>query len=224
MEITQPYCCKELKKKTIMDSTGKRIGHISDLTFVFDKELNIVHFLLSGPLWEEFLETIHLKPDRNHVFDSSVIKKIDQHIHLDISGDQLLTTLNKNKISDDEVKFSELEKLDIFDKDQVKIGRAIDVDLDVDGRVSIIVGGGFVEEKLEAIGLKDDIDIIVPSNVISSIHDSIQLSVSKDELDTTLNGILKEKANEIKNQREAAAAHSRGKKVRVPVFWRYGPA
>jgi sporulation protein YlmC with PRC-barrel domain len=151
MEITKPYCCNELKNKTIMDSAGKKIGHISDLTFKLDKELKISHFILSGPVWEEFLETIHLKSDRNHVFDQSVIKKIDQHIHLDITGDDLLTTMSKNTISDDEVKFSELEKLDIFDKDHVKIGRAIDVDLDIDNRVAIIVGGGFVEEKLEAI-------------------------------------------------------------------------
>lgn len=221
MEIARPYCCEELKNKTVIDSTGKKIGHISDLTFIFDRELKIVHFKLTGPLWEEFLEAIHLKSDRNHVFDSSVIKKIDEHIHLDISGNQLLTTMNKNTISDDEVKFSELEKLDIFDKNQEKIGRAIDVDLDTDNHVSIIVGGGFVEEKLEAIGLKDDVDIIVPSNVISSIHDSIQLSVSKDELDTTLNGILKERAMEIQQARESARSHRSTRKERVVTFWPY---
>jgi sporulation protein YlmC with PRC-barrel domain len=221
MEIARPYCCEELKNKTVIDSTGKKIGHISDLTFIFDRELKIVHFKLTGPLWEEFLEAIHLRSDRNRVFDSSVIKKIDEHIHLDISGNQLLTTMNKNTISDDEVKFSELEKLDIFDKNQEKIGRAIDVDLDTDNRVSIIVGGGFVEEKLEAIGLKDDVDIIVPSNVISSIHDSIQLSVSKDELDTSLNGILKEKAMEIQQAREAARDHRSTRKERVVTFWPY---
>ena len=221
MEISKPYCCKELKNKAIMDSTGKTIGHISDLTFEFDKELNLVHFILSGSKWTEFLETIRLKPDHNHVFDSSAIKKIDQHIHLDITGEQLLTNSSKNAISDNEVKFSELEKLDVFDKDQEKIGRAIDVDLDVDGSISLVIGGGFVEEKLEAIGLKDDVDIIVPSKVISSIGDSVQLTVSKDELDTTLDGILKEKAMKIQQERAAAKDHRRARRERVVAFWPY---
>jgi hypothetical protein len=52
--------------------------------------------------------------------------------------------------------------------------------------VSIIVGGGFFEEKLEAIGLKTDIDLIVPCDVIESISDKILLKVSKDELGTTM--------------------------------------
>ncbi|MHA2146674.1 MAG: hypothetical protein ACXAB0_14615 [Candidatus Thorarchaeota archaeon] len=71
--------------------------------------------------------------------------------------------------------------------------------------------------------MKEDVDIIVPFEVIVSIDESISLSVSKDELDTSLDGVLKERALEIKNQREAAAAHSHGKKARVPAFWRYGP-
>ena len=221
MEITKPYCCDELMKKTVMDSAGKKIGHIGDLTFTLDKELKISHFILAGPAWKEFLETIHLKPEHNHVFDSSAIKKIDKHIHLNITGNHLLTTMSKNTISDDKVKFSELEKLDIFDKDHEKIGRAIDVDLNIDGSVSIVVGGGFIEEKLEAIGLKDDIDILVPSNIISSIHDSIQLSVSKNELDTTLNGILKEKAIKIQQARKAGSSRGSTGRERVVAFWPY---
>ncbi|MHA2358892.1 MAG: hypothetical protein ACXAB5_01340 [Candidatus Thorarchaeota archaeon] len=221
MKTTRPYCCNELKKKTLIDSAGKKIGHISDMTFILDGELKLAHLILAGPLWEEFLEAIHLKPDHNHIVHHSVIEKVDEHVHLDITADHLMTTMDKNTISDDEVKFSVLEKLDIFDKDHTKIGRAIDVDIDVDSRISIIVGGGFIEEKLEAIGLKNDVDIIVPSNVISSVHDSIQLSVSKDELDTTINGILKEKAMEIKKAREAAKQHRGARRERVVAFWPY---
>ena len=162
-----------------------------------------------------------MKPDHNHIVDPSAIKKVDEHVHLDTTADHLVTTLNKDIISDDEVKFSVLEKLDIFDKDNTKIGRAIDVDIDADGRISIIVGGGFIEEKLETIGLKDDVDIIVPSNVISSVHDSIQLSVSKDELDTTIDGILKEKAIEIQQARKAAKHQRSARRERVVAFWPY---
>ena len=52
MEITRPYCFNELKKKTVTDSAGKKIGQISDLTFILDGELKLAHLILAGPLWE----------------------------------------------------------------------------------------------------------------------------------------------------------------------------
>jgi sporulation protein YlmC with PRC-barrel domain len=221
MKVARPYCCNELKKKAVMDAAGKKIGQISDLTFTFDGDLKLAHLLLAGPVWEEFLETIRLKSGHIYKIRSSAIKKVDEHIHLDMTANHLATTLDKDTFSDHEVRFSELEKLDIIDKDCIRIGRAIDVDIDADGGISIIVGGGFIEEKLEAIGLRDDVDIIVPSTVISSIDDSIQLSVSKDELDTSLNGILKEKAIAIQQARNAAKDHRSRRKERVVAFWPY---
>ncbi|MHA2376186.1 MAG: hypothetical protein ACXAB9_08455 [Candidatus Thorarchaeota archaeon] len=212
-----------MKKKNVVDSTGKKIGHISDLTFTFDEELKIAHFILAGTLWEEFLEAVHLKPDEDRIFNSSVIKKVDKHIHLDTTANSLVTTMDKEAIPNDEIRFSELEKLDIIDKNNVKVGRAIDVDFDADGRASIMAGDGFLAEKLEAIGLKDDVDIIVPYNVIISVGETIQLSVSKDELDTTLDGILKEKAKEIQEQRRAASSRDTTRKARVYPFWPYTP-
>ncbi|MHA2374062.1 MAG: PRC-barrel domain-containing protein [Candidatus Thorarchaeota archaeon] len=180
-----------MKKKNVVDSTGKKIGHISDLTFTFDEELKIAHFILAGTLWEEFLEAVHLKPDEDRIFNSSVIKKVDKHIHLDTTANSLVTTMDK--------------------------------EVDADGRASIMAGDGFLAEKLEAIGLKDDVDIIVPYNVITSIGETIQLSVSKDELDTTLDGILREKAKEIQEQRRAASSRDTTRKARVYPFWPYTP-
>jgi sporulation protein YlmC with PRC-barrel domain len=191
MEIVRPFCCNEMKKKNVVDSTGKKIGHISDLTFTFDEELKIAHFILAGTLWEEFLEAVHLKPDEDRIFNSSVIKKVDKHIHLDTTANSLVTTMDK--------------------------------EVDADGRASIMAGDGFLAEKLEAIGLKDDVDIIVPYNVITSIGETIQLSVSKDELDTTLDGILREKAKEIQEQRRAASSRDTTRKARVYPFWPYTP-
>ncbi|MHA2379227.1 MAG: PRC-barrel domain-containing protein [Candidatus Thorarchaeota archaeon] len=221
MEIREPFCCKMLKDKDVLDSSGRKIGRIDDLTFSFDGELRFSHFMMAGSMWHEFLEALNLRPDHDHVFDSTVIKKVNTHIHLDTTANDLVTTEEKAVVSDDELRFSELEALDIIDKDNVKVGRAIDVDFDVDGRASIITGGGFIEEKLEAIGLKEDVDIIVPSEVITSIDDSIRLSVSKDELETTLDGILREKAIEIQNARRAAKSHSSATRERVYAFWPY---
>jgi len=222
MKLSKPVCCQEIKKMDVMDASGNKIGKISNLTFTFDGSLKLKHFILGGSRMEEFLEAINLKPDVDPVFESTVIKKIDTHIHLDTSVNGLRNF--HDTISDDEIKFSDLQKLEIVDKDGTKVGRAINVDFDVDGRTALIAGEGLLEEKLEDFGLKEDVDIIVPFQVIVSIDESIRLSVSKDELDASLDGILKERANEIKYQREAAAAHSHGKKVRVPAHWRYGRA
>jgi len=222
MKLSKPVCCQEIKKMDVMDTSGKIIGKISNLTFTFDGSFKLKHFILSGSRMEEFLEAINLKPDADPVFESTAIKKIDTHIHLDTSMNGLKNF--HDAISDDEIKFSDLQKLEIVDKDGVKVGRAINVDFDLSGRTALIAGGGLLEEKLESFGLKEDVDIIIPFQVIVSIDESIRLSVSKDELDTSLDGILRERAIEIKNQREAAAAHSLDKKVRVPAYWRYGPA
>ncbi|MHA1934835.1 MAG: PRC-barrel domain-containing protein [Candidatus Thorarchaeota archaeon] len=210
MEIARSFCSKELKKADVVDSAGKTVGHIGDLTFTFDGVLKLKQFILSGPAWEEFLEAIKLKPDRDPVFDATLIKKMGDKVHLNTSSNSLKTTLDKDAISDDEIRLSKLTKLDILDKNGVKIGRANDVDFDVDGSVSIIVGGGFFEEKLEAIGLKSDIDLIVPCDVIASISDTIQLKVSKDELGTTM-----EKVREHIKAREDIETRREVSKVRL---------
>ncbi|MHA2396654.1 MAG: PRC-barrel domain-containing protein, partial [Candidatus Thorarchaeota archaeon] len=186
MKLSKSVCCQEIKKMDVMDTSGKKIGKILDLTFTFDGSLKLKHFILGGSRMEEFLEAINLKPDVDPVFESTVIKKIDVHIHLDTSVNSLKDALDT--ISDDEIKFSDLQNLDIVDKDDVKVGRAINVDFDLDGRTALIAGGGLLEERLEAVGLKEDVDIIVPFEVIVSIDESIRLSVSKDELDTSLDG------------------------------------
>jgi sporulation protein YlmC with PRC-barrel domain len=125
----------------------------------------------------------------------------------------LKTTLDKDAIPEGEIRLSKLQKMDIIDKAGEKIGRAIDVDFDVDGSVSMIVGGGFIEEKLEATGLKANVDIIVPGSVIDSISDKICLKVGKGELATTMEDALK--SNEVRKAREAKNVHQEVTKVRL---------
>jgi sporulation protein YlmC with PRC-barrel domain len=204
-----------------MDTSGKMIGRIIDLTFTFDGSLKLAHFILGGSKWEELLETLKLKLDDDPMFDSTLIKNVDDHIHLETTMNKLIPT--KSSISEDEIKFSDLQKLDILDKDNIKVGRAINVDFDLDGRTALIVGGHFIEEKLESVGLKEDVDIIVPFEVIVSIDESIKLSVSKDELDASLDGILREKALELKKQRKDADDLYHTKKQRVRAYWPYRP-
>jgi sporulation protein YlmC with PRC-barrel domain len=208
MELDREICCKALKKYDVLDSSGEKVGNIGDMTFKFeDGALKLTQFVLAGPKWEEFLEAIKVKPDRDSVFNSSLITKVDEKIHLNTSSNSLKTTLDKGAISDVEIRLSQLEKLRIFDKDGVNVGKAVDVDFDIDGTASLIVGGGFFEEKLEAAGLTPDIDIIVPVEIISEIGDNIKLTKAKSELDVTMEDALEEQAPALKKAVSERDAH-----------------
>jgi sporulation protein YlmC with PRC-barrel domain len=183
------------------------------LTFKFDGQLQLSKFILAGPRWEELLESLSIKKDRNPVFDSSKIKKLGNTVHLDTSVNDLKTTLDKDSIPKGDIRYSVLQKMEIIDSHGKKVGHAIDVDFDVAGTVSMVVGGSFIEEKLEALGLKADVDIIVPGDVISSISDRIHLKVSKDELETTMEEAIKPK--DAKKAREKREVSQQVTKVRL---------
>ncbi len=192
MEIKQSICCRKIKKADVMDSSGKKIGHIGDLTFTFDGDLKLSQFILAGSVFEEFMEAIKGRPDKDPIFDSSYITKMGDKIHLSSTSDALKTTLDECAISDSEIRLSKIEKLAIFDKDGINVGKAVDIDFDTDGSASLIVGGGFFEEKLEALGLKAEVDLIVPGKVISKIGKEIHLSVGKKDLALTMEKAVKE--------------------------------
>ncbi len=190
MEIVKSLSCKELKRCDVVDSAGEKIGRISDMTFIFDGTLKLSQFILAGSAWEEFLESIKVKPDRDPIFDASLIQQLGGVIQLNTSKNGLKTTFDDSAFRDDEFKLSDLENKDIVDSGDVSIGKIIDIDFDKDGSIDFTVGGGLVEETLESLGLRPDIDIIVPANVIDSIGDKIKLSVKKTDLKITITKAL----------------------------------
>jgi sporulation protein YlmC with PRC-barrel domain len=182
MKFKRSICSRDIKKTDVLDSSGEIVGKVSDLTFTFDGELKLSKFILAGSRWEEFLESIKVRPDKDPVFDSSIIETIDEHVHLNTKVDSLKTTLDKDAISEGEIRLSQIEKMDILDNTGKIVGRAIAVDFNLDGSVSMIVGGGFI-----------DVDVVVPGHVISSIGDKVHLNVSADSLETTMDDALKHK-------------------------------
>ena len=205
MKSEQPVCIKELMRREVKDSTGRKIGKIGDFTFKLDKDLRLSKMILSGHRLEELLETLKIKPDSDPILDSSMIEIIDDHVHIKTAVNNLKTTLDNQAIPEDEFRYSALEKMPIIDNSGEKVGHVIDIDFDADGCASMIVGGSFIEEKLEALGLKADVDIIVPGYTIASIKDKICLSVSKDDLETTMEDAVKsEKRVEAKETRDVA--------------------
>jgi sporulation protein YlmC with PRC-barrel domain len=213
LKIERSICCRELRKTDVIDSTGRKIGRINDLTFTFDGNLKLSKFILAGPRWEEILESLSIKKDRDPVLDSSRIKHVGDKIHLDTSVNDLKTTIDKEAIPKGDIRYSSLQKMDIMDKQGKKVGHTIDIDFDETGAVSMIVGGSFIEEKLEALGLKTDVDIIVPGDVIATIKDKIHLKVSKDELETTMEDAVK--PEQTKKAREAKQVAQQVNKVRL---------
>ncbi|MFW9847848.1 MAG: PRC-barrel domain-containing protein [Candidatus Thorarchaeota archaeon] len=213
MEIHQSICCRELKKADVLDINGEKIGNIGDLTFKFDGDLKLSQFILAGPAFQEFLEAVKIRPNKDPVFDAKLIKRLGDKIHLDTGTNSLKNTLDKGAIPKDEIRLSKLEKLQIVDKNGEVVGKAIDVDFDVDGSASLIVGGGFFEEKLEALGLKSNVDIIVPGKVIESIGDKVKLSVLKKDLALTMENAIK--SSEETKTREEMKVHRELSKIRL---------
>ena len=215
MELSRSFRCKELKRLDVVDTTGEKVGTVGDITFKFDGELKIEQFVLAGSPLEELLENLKLKPDKDELFNASHVEKITDKIYLNTTIDTLKTTLDKGAISEDEIRLSKLKKLSILDKDGETVGTTIDVDIDMDGSSWLTVGGGFVEEKLEALGLKADVDIIVPCRLIDKLGDEITLKVSKSDLNSTMEEALKGMKPEARMARQAKTQSREDARVRL---------
>ena len=90
----------------------------------------------------------------------------------------------------DECLFSYLSNFKVVDKNGEEIGRVGDILLDKNSLNinSLIIHGSFLEEKLEDIGVKEDIDPIVPVNLINEvdlINTTIKIGEEKSKLKTT---------------------------------------
>ncbi|MFX1368810.1 MAG: PRC-barrel domain-containing protein [Promethearchaeota archaeon] len=216
MDVSMSICCRELKKRDVVDSSGNKIGRINDMTFTFDGKLKLSQFILGGSAWEEFLEDIRVRPDRDPVFNGSLIERLGDTIELNTSRNDLKTTIDEDAIPSGEIRLSSLEKMNVIDENGVNVGKAVDIDFDVNGDVSLTVGGGFFEEALERIGLKADVDILVPGTVIDRIDKNIHLKVAKNELSTTMDRAMR--APEVKKARENHEAHKGV--VKVKLFFR----
>jgi len=213
VDVAKSMNCNEMRDCDVVDSNGEKVGQIGDLTFTFDGTLRLSQFILSGSKWEEFLESVRIKPDRDLLLNASLISRIGDTIQLSTNVNSLKTTLDEGAISEDEIRWSDLKKMDIYDHDDVKVGRAVDIDFSLDGSASLMVGGGIIEETLESVGLKQNIDIIVPAKTIMSMSDKIKLSVSKDDLKLTMNKALENP--EVKKARDLPNLRGTALKVRL---------
>lgn len=86
------------------------------------------------------------------------------------------------------MKYSEIRGLDVIDKNGVKVGEIMDSVFDCSNLSlkQFILGGGRIEELLESIGARKDIDPLVNVADVHSITDKVDLNVDGDSLKKTI--------------------------------------
>lgn len=86
--------------------------------------------------------------------------------------------------------FGQLKKKKTISSDGKVVGKnLIDIAFDPTLEIShFIVGGGFVEELMESLKLKEDIDPIFDVNSIEEVGDTIKLAVKEKEIGELLDG------------------------------------
>lgn len=94
-----------------------------------------------------------------------------------------------------ELKYSEIRRKDVVDSKGEKVGEVMDWIFDCSlnklDLKYIVLGGGWVEEFLEFIGARPDIDPVIKIEDVDSISDKVYLKVEGESLKKTIDpGVL----------------------------------
>lgn len=88
------------------------------------------------------------------------------------------------------MKYSELRGKDVIDSKGEKVGDIIDCIFDISenkiGLKHLILGGGMIEELLESIKARPDIDPVCNISDVESMSDKVYLKVDKESLKNTV--------------------------------------
>jgi sporulation protein YlmC with PRC-barrel domain len=177
----------EIKKKPVVDSKGVTLGNIND--FVFSIENNRLvpkSIMVGGSRLEELLESLGLRPDEDPIFSVDNIDVIgEDKVTLKVDGETLCSTLCEDIFGENDRRLSQISKAKVIDSDGFKIGKVIDVWFDDDAQVWLLLGGGFIEETLEKIGVQPDIDLIAgPKDIDVFTDEDIKLKWTRFQLES----------------------------------------
>jgi sporulation protein YlmC with PRC-barrel domain len=177
----------EIRGKDVIDSNGEKVGEIIDCIFdVSENKIALKHLVLGGGLIEELLESIGARPDIDPVCNVSDLDSISDKVYLKVSKESLKKTIDPGVICETDLNFSKLGKLNLVDDDGLKIGHIIDIWFDLNSRMWLVIGGGFIEELLEKLKAQPEIDLLVPMDFIKSI-DSHTITLSKTQFELEAN-------------------------------------
>ncbi|MFW9935789.1 MAG: PRC-barrel domain-containing protein, partial [Candidatus Thorarchaeota archaeon] len=191
----------EMKNKDILDSKGQKIGRVIDFHFLYeDAEVKLKSIVMGGSRIEEFLESVGLRADIDPFFPLEVIDRFENdHLHLKVEYKKLTEPV---KLGPKEIRLSTLSKRKIIDLDKNNIGNIIDVVFDEKGNLWFVVGGGFFEEFSERIGIRPDIDFLVPQDFVTNISaDAINIKYSKMQLSSTAEAEWEREKQKLAKQR-----------------------
>ncbi len=95
------------------------------------------------------------------------------------------------------MKYSEIRGKDVVDSNGEKVGEIMDLIFNCsDNKIDLkymVLGGGRIEELLEAIGARPDIDPVCNLDSIEKIEDKVYLNVDRESLKKTLDpGVIGE--------------------------------
>ncbi|NHJ26320.1 MAG: PRC-barrel domain containing protein [Candidatus Lokiarchaeota archaeon] len=176
----------EMRKKAIICSDGKKIGHIIDV--VFDSKFQLHSFIVGGSFWEEFRESLGIIDDIDPVVPVENIVEINsREIRIDLHKDQLKHKFEEEIFPKNGFLYSNLKRKGITDIYDRKIGKICNMVFLPCGEASFIVncpkGKNFVPK-----GITSKWDLLLPSNEIESIsNEKIKLNINAETLEKTLN-------------------------------------
>lgn len=175
----------EMKNKAILDQKGQKIGRVVDFHFKFDAgKIELKSIVMGGGRIEEFLESVGLRADIDPFFAINQVDRFeDDQLYLNVEYEKLDKPVELGK---NEMRFTDLCKCTIIDSDTNKIGKINDVVFDEKSRPWFVIGGGFFEEFSERVGLRPDIDLLVPQEYVAKLSsDTMNIKYSKYQLTTT---------------------------------------
>ncbi|MFX1262093.1 MAG: PRC-barrel domain-containing protein [Promethearchaeota archaeon] len=177
----------EIKKKPVVDAKGETLGRIVDFIFAIEENRLIPKsVIIGGSRLEELLERFGVRPDEDPIFSVDNIDVIEEDkVVLAVDGKTLCSTLCEDIITENDRRLSQISKAKVIDSDGFKVGTVIDVWFDENSEVWLLLGGGFLEEALERIGVQPDIDLIAgPTDIDIFTDKEIKLKWSKFQLES----------------------------------------
>jgi len=200
----------EIRHKDVIDSNGEKVGNIIDcIVDVSENKIALKHLVLGGGLIEELLESIKARPDIDPVCNVSDLDSISDKVYLKVSRDTLKKTIDPGVMSKTDLNFSKLGKLHVVDADGLKLGNIIDLWFDLNSRMWLVLGGGFIEELLEKLRAQPEIDLLVPMDFIHTITtETITLKTTKFELESTCEDEYAKVKKELTTPKSSGASSS----------------
>lgn len=203
----------ELKGTTVRDVRGAALGRVADFIIRTGAGVIDVEYLtVAGE--GRVRAALPGKHAAEAVVAFDEIDRIEDEVHLLKEHDAPASLEERGISREKHLRFSELTKARVIDSGGFRIGHVLDVWLDEDGTTCLVLGGGFIEETLEKLHLRPDVDLLCPANWIESIGGGeVRLRWSGFQLESTC-----EKCHVEQKRRLVTASSSTGAGTRDRVL------